>query len=617
MQKKDRQQGSSFVEVLITCVILAIVSISIMNSISTSNSQVSNANTRLKGLLALTSASEILAATPFSFCSSTVPKPQTYANALEVLNGTDALDSSSDSLKENTFPTGEVGKLEILDVSVVTRNGDSTNFQSCDSLSNLENQSKFNSVYWGIQKITIQFTRSNSKGEVLEVVQRSLIKTFDNKEKNYASSGTLKTKSVEVNCTSDFSPKIPGTSPAATNTITLEIGRERCFKFSVSDAPDSDFTFSILNADFTPTEIIPKNMSDALSGGYWLKPNILKIQAPEFLSIDSTRRNPAGKVNIDVSAYRISTAEMAVPASISIRVNAMKVTDWSTNSELRSNQSITAFNGEMNAAQIGEFIPMLASGGVFPYSYSISPTSVTYSGSISSGRTTITGISSTSGLHVGMTLLKLSGTGVFNGTTTITAINSSSQITISPTANTSGSIIFSPNFNSLTGLDLDNSTGLIKGIPCAIRNFTSTDIVYGFQVRDSGLSSATNPISIRIDRPSSWATNTFGTKQLVTTTSYSYKKGTTQTATIDLIQACGGTPPYTFSFVKVSTCNSLPSNISLITSSTNSTIGTLRVNGNMQNTTVSCAFKIGIQDSTLPTPWSATHSTTFTVAITN
>ena len=55
----------------------------------------------------------------------------------------------------------------------------------------------------------------------------------------------------------------------------------------------------------------------------------------------------------------------------------------------------------------------------------------------------ITGISSTTGLYVGMELRKIGGTGVFGGTALITNIDSPSQITIQTfTANTAGTIVF-------------------------------------------------------------------------------------------------------------------------------------------------------------------------------
>jgi len=58
--------------------------------------------------------------------------------------------------------------------------------------------------------------------------------------------------------------------------------------------------------------------------------------------------------------------------------------------------------------------------------------------------TTITGVNTTVGLVVGMTLLKVSGVGAFGGTATITAINSGISITLTSTSsNTVGSINFS------------------------------------------------------------------------------------------------------------------------------------------------------------------------------
>jgi hypothetical protein len=69
----------------------------------------------------------------------------------------------------------------------------------------------------------------------------------------------------------------------------------------------------------------------------------------------------------------------------------------------------------------------------------------TLSGTISSTTlaTQVTGLSSTVGLVVGMTVTKISGTGVFGGTTTITSIDGPTTITVtSQTTNTVGNLTF-------------------------------------------------------------------------------------------------------------------------------------------------------------------------------
>jgi hypothetical protein len=97
----------------------------------------------------------------------------------------------------------------------------------------------------------------------------------------------------------------------------------------------------------------------------------------------------------------------------------------------------------------------------------------TISGTISgtSATTTITGISSTLGLVVGMSLEKVSGTGAFGGTSqvaTITTINSNTSITITSTAsNTAGSIVFRT-FGSASILLVENSDFVWKGAKLSI-----------------------------------------------------------------------------------------------------------------------------------------------------
>jgi hypothetical protein len=88
-----------------------------------------------------------------------------------------------------------------------------------------------------------------------------------------------------------------------------------------------------------------------------------------------------------------------------------------------------------------------------------------------SATTNITGISSTLGLVVGMSLEKVSGTGAFGGTSqiaTITAINSSTSITITSTGNNStGSIVFKT-FGVASILTVENSDFLWKGAKLSI-----------------------------------------------------------------------------------------------------------------------------------------------------
>jgi hypothetical protein len=85
--------------------------------------------------------------------------------------------------------------------------------------------------------------------------------------------------------------------------------------------------------------------------------------------------------------------------------------------------------------------------------------------------TTITGISSTLGLVVGMSLEKVSGTGAFGGTSqiaTITAINSNTSISITSTGNNStGSIVFKT-FGVASILAVENSDFVWKGAKLSI-----------------------------------------------------------------------------------------------------------------------------------------------------
>jgi hypothetical protein len=87
--------------------------------------------------------------------------------------------------------------------------------------------------------------------------------------------------------------------------------------------------------------------------------------------------------------------------------------------------------------------------------------------------TTITGLSSTTGMIPGQTLTKTAGTGVFGGVTTITSINSATAITItSTTANTAGPITF--NVGGATNVTADGGGITLKGATDKTFNWVSS-----------------------------------------------------------------------------------------------------------------------------------------------
>jgi hypothetical protein len=482
--KIQQNTGSSFVEILISIIILSLVGLSVTNSISTSDVQKNNLNIKTKGMIALTSAAEILSATPYTFCSSTVATPSTYINALASLNN---------SLNRNTFAANERVIVEIDDVdarsddgvSVITRSNDQeVSFTYCKDL--MVNQNQFNDVYWGIQKITIKFTRyiPNQAGNiqtVLETGYRTIMKTFDNKDTNYSASGTFRTLSQEVNC-SDLSP-VPSTSSSSITTAIIQIEQERCFKFAVqvqgTTTTRTDFLFSIINANPSSTDVITS----------WVSPNanVLRVWAPQFKTDISTTRNPPGKINIDVAAFSTDVAAMAVPSALSLTINAMKVTDWFSNLDLNSTDLITP-RTVLNSFVSGWTDKSFVNGNLVPNFNPVIP---------------------------------------FGG-----LLNANNNYSYSITPN-SGSL----SFLTLTGLNFDASTGVISGTACGKEQSFS----YAFSVADANVSRATNSITIQLTG--------FGIKTIGSLNS-SYQKSTSSTTRslrIELVQACGGIGPYIFS----------------------------------------------------------------------
>lgn len=89
--------------------------------------------------------------------------------------------------------------------------------------------------------------------------------------------------------------------------------------------------------------------------------------------------------------------------------------------------------------------------------------------------TPITGITSTAGLVVGMTLTKTSGTGAFGADTTITSIDSSTQITVTSStgAHTAGTIVFSTGGVAQL-LAVSDTSGLWIGAKISIASGTGT-----------------------------------------------------------------------------------------------------------------------------------------------
>lgn len=102
------------------------------------------------------------------------------------------------------------------------------------------------------------------------------------------------------------------------------------------------------------------------------------------------------------------------------------------------------------------------------------------SGTISSSanETPITGIASTLGLVVGMTLVKSSGTGSFGTAATIKSIDSPTQITIQATsANEAGSITFKTSTSGTSLLSVASTIGIWPGAKITITSLSSTGVL--------------------------------------------------------------------------------------------------------------------------------------------
>lgn len=310
---RNNQNGSLLIEVIIASVILVLVGLSVLNSISTSNKQVSNTDIRANGLLALTAAAEKLSSIPYAFCTSQSPMPNTYSSAVAAFNTSTGFNQSN---------------ISIANISVIeTSNPSSPTYIDCRDLSSFESVANFSKIQSNVQKINLIFTQGN------ETLTRSIVKTFDGRNQSFANSGNLKVS---------FSPQAslaPANCPTTTSTstnITLQIGEQRQINLglmlnNIPYTPSGSILYTVSNADPSLTIVQATVVGSQLT-----------LIAPEFKSgADALTRNPPGKLNIDVDAVNLLTGEKALTTGIGITVNALKIVDVTSNVILKQNDAIS------------------------------------------------------------------------------------------------------------------------------------------------------------------------------------------------------------------------------------------------------------------------------------
>lgn len=307
----NNQNGSLLIEVIIASVILVLVGLSVLNSISTSSTQVKNTDSKANGLLALTAASEKLAAMPYEFCTSSYPIPISYSSAVASFNANSGLNQSKISI-------ANIWLLE-------TRTSPNPQYINCADLNSYENVTDSNKIQWNVQKIDLLFRQGK------ETLTRSMVKTFDGRNQSFANLGKLK---VALSPQASTAPSnCPVTTSSSTN-ITIQIGEVRRINLGLElnglpYTPSGTILYSITNAD-PSTTLVQASISGSL----------LTVTAPEFKA-DGITRNPPGKLNIDIDALNLLSGERALTAGIGITVNALKIVDATSNAILNRNDVIS------------------------------------------------------------------------------------------------------------------------------------------------------------------------------------------------------------------------------------------------------------------------------------
>jgi type II secretory pathway pseudopilin PulG len=328
---RNNQNGSLLIEVIIASVIIVLVGLSVLNSISTSNTQVKNTDLKANGLLALTAVSEKLAASPYEFCTSQYPIPNSYSSAVDTFN----------SLTRFNESKIEIANIWVMDTSVPS----TPNYLRCTDLGTFETVANYNKIQWNIQKIDLRFRQGN------EILVRSMVKTFDGRNQSFANFGKLK---VSLLPQASVAPlNCPTTTSSSTN-ITIQTGEIRRINLGlelngVPFTPSGTILFTVSNADPSPTTV-----QSTISG------SVLTVSAPEFKP-DALTRNPPGKLNIDIDAINLLTGEKALTAGIGITVNSLKIVDFISNSILNQNDVIS-LQTAVNATS-PKIIPTVVTGG--------------------------------------------------------------------------------------------------------------------------------------------------------------------------------------------------------------------------------------------------------------
>jgi hypothetical protein len=541
-------------------VILGVVGVVIFNSISSTNLQNNKTNIRAANIIALTSAAEVIAATPFAPCSAGNPNPYTAMSAtiapVEIAAIYGITSKGIWSYCTNSYPS------ELAEIEGVAAVWPTT-----------ENSSR-------IQKIILREPTSG--------LFRSIFKSFDNKLGNYGLGGSFKT--VILACYDSNQVSHCDTLPTTglVTNITLDVGVTQTFKLAVVNPKNPANTILYFT---TPGS---SNLYSIPSIDTKINNDLFTILAPKFAA-DGTTKNAAARGNLDVEAFDAVTALQAAPISLGISVRIPPFLAVINNPALTLIQGINS--GVLN--------PVSYSGGYDPYTFTnvsisalpsgitFNSTNGTFSGTptalLSSPTTYAVKITDTTGDSVAGSFTiqvvdQLSITNAISGRTFYTGAPITAFNPFTPTGGVP-SYTYSVQPTLPAGLSLNTTTGQISGTPSGVsdtKDYTVTVVDHKIDGYVGQSNSST--FSIRILAPLV-ATQSVATKVVAT--------GSVMSSYIP-VTASGGASPYSYSVAPA-----LPGGLGI-----NALTGA--ISGTPTTISAATTYTVTVKDSIDPTPNTAT-----------
>ena len=225
---------------------------------------------------------------------------------------------------------------------------------------------------------------------------------------------------------------------------------------------DNSGAFTVSSSNATPPTLsVPEINTGSIR---YFQNNIIGGNSNEDIVIDTS-----GTGKLQVLADLNMTGTLSGPATFTIDPAA--VGDNTGTVVIKGSLQVDGTTTTVNSATLAIDDKNIELGSVT----ALTSISGTISGT--SNTTTITGITTTTGMLIGQALTKASGTGAFGSTPVITSVDSQTQITItSGSANTAGAIVF--DVGGATNLTADGAGITIKGTTDKTFNYVNSTAAF-------------------------------------------------------------------------------------------------------------------------------------------